>query len=123
MLNRDQIFEASKKSLKREEVDVPEWGGKVLIQEPSSTDRDDYEQSLLEARKVGKRMEIKPNFRNARARLAVKCIINEDGTRVFKDADAEELGRGSGAVLSRIEKVIKRLGAMDEKDVEELEGN
>jgi hypothetical protein len=122
MLNRDQILQMAK-ALRREEVDVPEWGGKVIIQEPSGADRDDYEQSLLEARKVGRRTEIKPNFANARARLVVKCVVNEDGARIFKDSDADELGRVSGAVLARLVNVIKRLGAMDEKDVEDLEGN
>lgn len=107
-----------------EELAVPEWNGKVLVRGLSGTERDEYEQSIMEARKgLGGKVEIKPNFANAKAKMAVKCIVDKDGKRVFSDADVPALGRKSAAALNRIVDKIQALSGMTTKDVKDLEGN
>ena len=122
LLTKDAILSAD--DLARAEVDVEaEWGGTVLVRELTGTERDDYEYSLMQVYSRGKQTSIKPNFANAKARLAVKAIINEDGSRVFTDADAKILGDKSASALNKIVDEIQRLSGMTQKDLEELEKN
>ena len=121
LLTKEQILGSL--DLKRETVEVPEWGGTILVRELTAEERDAYEASLMEAKKVGKRVEFQPNLKNVKAKMAAKCIIDHAGTRVFTDLEAVALGRKSGAALSNICDVIERLSGLDKKSKEELEGN
>lgn len=113
-LNRDQILEAP--DAKREEVQVPEWGGTVLIASMTGTARDAWEQSLVD--KGGKvRME------NVRARLVAYTAVDEHGNRIFTDADIEALGRKSAAALERCVKVAQKLNRLTEADMEDAAKN
>lgn len=122
ILTKEQIRNFN--DLKRQEVQVEAWGnGTIIVREPTSKERDDYEQGLLVAKRVGKSMEVTPNFTNAKAKLVVKCAINDDGTRMFKDSDAEWLGDKSANAIAQIVEVIERLGRMSQKDIDELTEN
>lgn len=116
MLTRDQIL--SSNDLPSEPVAVPEWGGTVHVRTMSGTDRDAFEQSMLDARTKGE-----PNLINIRARLAVKTVANADGERLFSDQDAEALGRKSARALDRVFAVAQRLNGIGEKEAKELAGN
>lgn len=116
-LSRDQILEA--KDLETREVDVPEWGGTVLVRALSGTDRDAYEASLVQIR--GKQQV--PNLANIRAKLVARAVVDEDGSRLFSDADIKALGQKSAAALSRVFTVAAEMSGLDEKDIEEIEGN
>ena len=48
LLNKEQILNAD--DLTFEDVEVPEWGGTVRIRCLESTERDEFEQSLLDAK-------------------------------------------------------------------------
>jgi hypothetical protein len=113
-LSRDDILKAE--DLRTEEVDVPEWGGTVLVRGLTGRERDEYEGSVLEQR--GSRLV--PNTANVRAKLAVKCVIDEDGNRVFADTDANALGEKSGAAIDRVFEVASRLSGLGDTDVKEL---
>lgn len=118
MLTREHIFQTN--DLPTETVAVPEWGGEgaaVHVRTMSGTDRDAFEQEIIEARKEGAELV------NIRARLAVKTVCDASGNRLFIDDDAEALGKKSGMVLNRIFDVAQRLNGIGPKDVEELEGN
>lgn len=122
ILTKEQIRDFN--DLKKQEVQVEAWGnGTIIVREPTSKERDDYEQGLLVAKRVGKSMEVTPNFTNAKAKLVVKCAINDDGTRMFKDSDAEWLGDKSANAIAQIVEVIERLGRMSQKDIDELTEN
>lgn len=60
---------------------------------------------------------------NVRARLLVKCLVDEDGNRLFEDSDAESLGEVWCAPLDAAMEVAKRLNAYTQADLEELEKN
>lgn len=121
LLTKDQIQACI--NLRSEVVFVPEWGGDVMVRELTGEERDSYEQSIFEARRVGNKTEITPNLRNVKARMVVRCVINEDGTRLFGDADVEWVGKKSASALNRIVDVAERLSGLTKKDVAELEKN
>ena len=113
MLTADQILTAE--DLKTEIVDVPEWGGSVIVSELTATTRDAYEMLMWNDRGNGK---LVANRQNVRARLVVLALVNPDGSRMFGDDAADALGAKSGAVVDRLFDVCTRLSGMEEPDVE-----
>lgn len=114
MLTREQILAAA--DLPRESVDVPEWGGTVIVQTMTGADRDAFEASVITA-------DGKPNLRNMRAKLVAACVVDESGHRLFTAADIEALGGKSASALERISRVAQRLNRMGDEQLEELKGN
>lgn len=121
LLTRDQILRAQ--DIRRETVDVPEWGGQVLVQAMSAADRDAFETSLQKRTGEGRKAKITTDTTNFRAKLAARCIVNENGDPLFEPADIGKLGRKSAAALERVLEVARRLAGMTDEDAEELEKN
>jgi len=113
----------SAQDIQTEKVNVTEWGVEVLIKGLTGAERDSYEASLFTVTETGKKVDVKMNRANVRAKLLVKTICNEDGSRVFGDGDVEALGAKSAAALDRLFEVAQRLSGLSDKDVEELEKN
>lgn len=105
----------------REVVAVPELGsdGVLLVQGLTLAGRDEWEHAVF--RDNGKSIEL--NQENLRARLIVRCVVDEAGTRLLQDADADLVGRWPPEVGLRVFAVCQRLSALGPKDVEELAGN
>ena len=116
-LSRDAILAA--KSLRTEEVKVPEWGGTVLVRELSGRERDEWEASLTVMR--GKQMV--PDVANIRAKLAARTIVGDDGEPVFTQQDVAALGELSAAALDRVFDVASRLSGLNPEDVEAMTKN
>jgi hypothetical protein len=116
-LSRDEIL--ASKSLRTEEVAVPEWGGSVLVRELSGRERDEWEASLAVQR--GKTMV--PDVANIRAKLAARTIVSDDGEPVFTQSDVAALGELSAAALDRVFDVASRLSGLNPEDVEAMTGN
>lgn len=117
LLSKDALLAAaSPANLPRQTVDVPELGGSVIVQGMSGAQRDDWERSLMVGR--GKRRDV--NTENIRARLAVRCLIAEDGKRLFEDSDAAALGGLRVDVLQRIFEVAQQLSGVSDGDIDEL---
>ena len=121
ILTRDQILGAE--DLKRELVEVPEWGGSVFVRAMMGTERDSYEESVLQISQNGKGVTAKPILAAMRAKLCARCIVDESGARLFTDEDVDALGTKSAAALDRVFAVAQRLNAIGDKDLEELKGN
>lgn len=125
ILTREQILEAQ--DLQKELVEVPEWGGAVYVRALTGTERDAFEQSMIEMRTVrrGRREETVRELRlqNLRARLCAMTICDENGNRLFTDADIQLLGQKSASALNRVFEVAQRLSGLRDEDVEELVGN
>lgn len=113
-LTKDAILKAE--DVTTEEVQVPEWGGSVLIKGLTGRQRDEFEASILERR--GRQMVT--NTANIRAKLAARCMVDEKGERLFTDAEAAELGEKSAAPIDRVYEAAARLSGLSEQDVEDL---
>jgi len=97
-------------------IEVPEWKGTVRVRGLTGHERDAYEASLLDQRGRSTRA----NLQNARAKLVVLSIRNNDGSRMFTEAQIGELSAKSASALDRLFKKALELSSMGEKDVEEL---
>lgn len=102
VLTRDAVLTAQ--DLPLEKVDVPEWGGSVYVRGMSGVDRDSFEQSLM----VGGEF----SSVNVRAKIVVRTACDENGQRIFTDADADAVGARNAAALTRIYEAGQRLSGM-----------
>lgn len=97
------------------DCEVPEWGGTVRLRGMSGAERDAWEAEVMDAREAGKL-----NYTNFRARLVARCLIDEQGQRLFTDSDIEALGRKSALALMRVFEAAQKLNGLSKGDVEEL---
>lgn len=117
-LTRDQILQAARNAkIERDELTVPELGGKIFVRGMSGTERDEFEEGLR-IRK-GKRAG-QNDLRNFRAKLAVKVIVTEEGQRILNDDDAAIFGKMPAGVLDRIISRCQELSGTAEEEVEDL---
>ena len=105
--------------MKFEEVDVPEWGGKIRVRMMTGTERDSFEQSIMKAE--GK--EFVRDMTNMRAKLLVRTICDADNKRVFGDKDVDVIGGKAASALEKIFEAAQRLNKLSASDAEELEKN
>jgi hypothetical protein len=121
LLTREQILDRTK--LRRETVEVPEWGGSVIVREMTGAERDTYEADLVVTSPEGD-VELREGFMNgARTKLAALSMIGDEGERLFTMEDVEALGALSAAALGRVFDVASRLSGLSTADFEELAGN
>jgi len=116
-LGREAILAADDRQY--DDIAVPEWGGTVRVRGMSGTQRDEYESSIIEQRGNDRKV----NLRNARAKLVVRCVVDEEGRTMFTVDDIAALGRKSAVALERIFDAARRLSGMTEGDVERLAEN
>ena len=110
---RDQILAAD--DLPVESVDVPEWGITVRVRSLMAYERDALEMAIANSKSR--------TVDNLRARLCALSIVDDDGERVFSDADAHALGQKSARALDRVFAVAMRLNGMSAADVDDIVGN
>jgi len=110
-LSRNDILNAD--DLKKEKVDVPEWGGFIYMKTQTGTEKDAFESSMLNAKG-------EVSLDNLRARMVAMCAVDEESNRIFSDADVEALGKKSAAALDRCFSVAKRLNGTTDEDIEQM---
>lgn len=109
--------------LASEAVEVPEWGGKVMVRGMTGAERDAYESAMLSVSGTNVGLD-KAGMLGARARICATCIIDPvSGKRLFTDAQVKDLGQKSGAALDRVFGVAQRLSGISKQDLEELRKN
>lgn len=113
-LSRDAILGAS--DIQTKEVAVPEWGDSLFIKGMSGAERDQFEAANQDG-SGGQKLT------NLRARFLVRCIVNENGTRIFTDQDAAALGKKSSAALSRLWDAAAELNGTSDAAQAVMEGN
>jgi hypothetical protein len=116
-LTKQQILDAQ--DLETKEVEVPEWGGTVLVKTMTGVERDAFESSVVK----GKGKNTTVNMANIRAKLVAASIVDQDGQRLFDDQDVQALGKKSAAALDRVFGVAQKLSKISQDDVEELAKN
>lgn len=122
-LSRDGILGAV--DIQTEKVFVPEWKDDVIIRGLTGEELDAFQGSIRQFRPTfdGKGMEPVLIQDNMRAKLLVKCLVDEAGERLFQDSDASALGAKSGTVIDRLYDIASRLAGLSEDEKAELEGN
>ena len=114
ILGREAILQAD--DIVIEPVDVPEWGGTVLVKGMTGAERDRFELAMID--KPGKSSKI--NLIDLRAKLCSLTIVNENGKLIFTPADIKELTNKSAAALQRVFEVARELSGIGDDDVKEL---
>lgn len=102
-----------------EDIDVPEWGGKVRIRCMTGTERDAYEASVYEY----KDGTMKLNREDLRSKLLARVLVDAQNERVFSDAEIKLLGRKNAKVIDRLFTIAQRINALSEDNVKDLEKN
>jgi len=122
-LNRDAILGAV--DVQTEKVFVKEWGDDVIVRGLTGDELDSFQGSIREFRPTfdGKGVEPVLVQDGMRAKLLVKCLVDEAGERLFSDQDAPALGAKNGSVIDRLYDVAARLSGLSEEEKEALEGN
>jgi len=101
------------------EVDVPEWGGVVRVQELTTSERSKFETSLQ-----GKKGKSDPSRTvTVRERLIVLSVVDEQGQRVFSDEDIPALSEQPIKAIERIFNTIQDVSGFSNDDVADLEKN
>jgi hypothetical protein len=111
-LSKAAILAANDK--KMIDMEVPEWNGSVKIRVMSGTERDRFESEFVGGNK---------GVDMVRAKLVAKCLCDEDGTRLFTEAEIPQLGEKSAAVLDKLFTACMKLNRFTKDDVEEMAGN
>lgn len=112
-LTRDQILSAADHQQQR--AAVPEWGGEVILSSPTLAERDAYITTL-----IGDNRTISIGHR---ARLVVRCLVDDHGVRVFSDEDADLLAEKNPVVIDRLFDICQRLTGMVSGTADTLEKN
>lgn len=115
LLDKKAIFRVEDR--KFEVVDVPEWGpgAQVRVASLTGSGRDTFEQSIT----IRHGTDVTVNLVNARAKLVVLSVVDEEGNRVFSDDEVLEVGKKNALALNRIFEVAQRLSGLTEEDVKE----
>ncbi len=114
-LSRDEILKAEDRGT--EEVEVPEWDGSVLVRGMSGSERDAFETSMM----VRQGSELVPDMANFRPKVIARCVVDDDGKRLFDEyRDVEALGGKSAAAVERVYAVAARLSGLGGQDVEQM---
>lgn len=117
ILSKSDILGAA--DLATETVDVPEWGGAVIVRTMTGTERDAFEAAMVKV-VDGKRV---PDMDNLRAKLLAATLVDEAGTQLFEPGDLAALGGKRAAALDRIFAVAQRLNGLAAEAVEDAEKN
>lgn len=115
VLSRDEILQAV--DIKKELVEVPEWGGSVWVRGMTGADRDRFESSVIEMR--GSKQTL--HLDDMRAKLCSACICDEEGKLLFTPADVKALSAKSATALNRVFAIAQRLSGIGEEEVAELQ--
>lgn len=98
---------------------VKAWGLDLTIRTLTGTERDAFEESMVQVAKDG---TTKQNMKNVRARLVALTVIdpNDGNLPVFTEADIPALGKKSALELDRVFAAAQKLNGFTQSDIEEL---
>lgn len=106
-LDRKSILAAN--DVKLEKTPVPEWGGDVYLRVISGADRDRFEESYADQK-----------MKAFRIRFLLLTLCDDSGERLFKDDEAELLGKKSSVVINRLFEAGWKLNAFSQEAVDAL---
>jgi hypothetical protein len=117
VLTRKAILEA--RDLPLETVEVPEWGGEVMVRALTGEEKDNVEANAIEF--VGTEQTLK--LEGMRVKVVMLGAVDEEGERLFTEQDVIALGKKNSVALDRVFAVIQRMSGLDAKAVERARKN
>ncbi|WP_234744896.1 phage tail assembly chaperone [Burkholderia sp. WTPI3] len=118
ILNKAAILAAS--DLTTATVDVPEWGGAVILRTMTGTQRDAYETSLMTKDASGR---YTVDTENMRAKLVIFTAVDETGTPLLTLDDLPALAGKNAAVIERLFVAAQRINGLSKDAVADAEKN
>lgn len=113
-LSRDQIL-----GYAVEPFPIEAFGGTVYIKPLTGKERDKYEMQNLEQQRNG---TTRLNLINARARLAIMCMVERDGNgkwqRMFHRSDLERVGQLPASELDKVTEAAREASGIGEEESE-----
>jgi hypothetical protein len=98
-LNKKAILSTQ---LRAEEIEIEEWGGTALIQEPSAA--------------TARFLANLPEDHYRPAYWVVRCLVDENRTPLFSDSDVSALTEKSSTVIRwLVDEIIDRFGLTEKK--------
>lgn len=110
-LTRDQILAVA--DLKTATVDVPEWGGEVIVRTLSGLERAAYEDATATIKE-----DDGPAGVRRMALLVVATVVDESGKRVFTPDDIDALVEKGFRPLHTVFMAARALNLLTQADVE-----
>ena len=110
-LSRDSIFAAV---FKTDEVDVPEWGGTVLVREMTAAEVDEVSSGMIDGTKVDT-----SKVQGRMPKIVSWCVIDAEQKPVFKRGDVERLAKLAFNPIIRVATRALELSGLVEEDEEE----
>lgn len=98
-------------------LDLPGNRGRVFLRVMTGTERDKFDWW------IHNRMQSNAGLEGARALLATLCLCDESGQRLFGDDQVTEVGQMPAPVLQAVFTEAQRINAMDQDEVDTIEGN
>ena len=103
--------------LKLRTIEVPEWGGSIILREMSGRDREAFEEAVISMNGS----DPQASKGNLRAWLISLAMVDEEGNRMFADGkDVAALGDTSSTALIDICEEIKEMNGIGDQEVDEL---
>lgn len=120
-LSRDAILGA--KDLEVRIVAVPEWGGSVRVQGLTGAQRARINATTVAAK--GQSVELRVDaLTDLQLRMVGMALVDENGVRLFSDADVKDLGRKNAGVIERLYNIVAEMsGLVPGKSAEDIRGN
>lgn len=101
------------------DVYVKEWDAWVTVKSLTGAERDEFEESIVDVQ--GERRRV--IMRNIRAKLVARTVIDQEGNRLFTNADVEKLGNKNASALDKLFSVAQELSGLSNDDVEQMAQN
>jgi hypothetical protein len=98
------------------DVEIPEWGGFVTVQEMSAAQRDEFDEFVLTMRESNK-------VQGLRTKVVSICVVDEEGKRVFTELDVPDLQKQSAKVIGKVADAAMKLSGLSDEDVEDMAKN
>lgn len=119
LLSREDIFAA--KDIAQEQVDMTEfsWPGYVNVRGMTGKQRGKFEADL----QTDKGKTQKENWVRFRAKMLVYTVVDDEGKRLFSEADIEALNEKSAAALDHLFNVAQQLSGYRKEDVDDMTKN
>lgn len=125
-LTRQEISDVD--DIRQEPVNVPEWGGMVMVRGLTGTERDEFEGSIIvEKRDPNRKGKTKTGIehKQMRAKLVVMAVVHPPGTpqageKMFDVTDIGWISKKSAAALDRVFSKAQELSGLSDDDIDEL---